>query len=217
MLLFVWFTVEDKNIAWHCGAKTYFHPECRNSNSIGIELCSYIDKGNKYSFKEQTIENAVWLVKQLMQKYNIPVSHILRHYDVTRKICPEPFVRDIKAWEAFKSKLTEVVREETVTETNINVNGRHIKINRILKNGKNYIDLRGLEQAGFKVSYNASTKLLSLNNSVNDTAIEVNGSNRQIGAVNLNGINYVPIRAMSELTGAFDVDYKDNKVIIKTK
>ena len=35
----IWQSVEDKNIAWHCGAKKYVHPECRNANSIGIELC----------------------------------------------------------------------------------------------------------------------------------------------------------------------------------
>ena len=35
----VWQSVEDKNVAWHCGANAYKHPECRNSNSIGIELC----------------------------------------------------------------------------------------------------------------------------------------------------------------------------------
>ena len=29
--------VRDKDIAWHCGANKYKHPECRNSNSIGIE------------------------------------------------------------------------------------------------------------------------------------------------------------------------------------
>ncbi|MCC8161025.1 MAG: N-acetylmuramoyl-L-alanine amidase, partial [Oscillospiraceae bacterium] len=27
-----------KNRAWHCGASTYWHDECRNANSIGIEM-----------------------------------------------------------------------------------------------------------------------------------------------------------------------------------
>lgn len=26
----VWQSVENKDIAWHCGAKAYVHPECRN-------------------------------------------------------------------------------------------------------------------------------------------------------------------------------------------
>ncbi|WP_242941277.1 N-acetylmuramoyl-L-alanine amidase [Lacrimispora sphenoides] len=31
----VWQSVEIKDIVWHCGAKSYVHPECRNQNSIG--------------------------------------------------------------------------------------------------------------------------------------------------------------------------------------
>ena len=42
----VWQSVEDNNIAWHCGAKKYVHPECRNANSIGIEMCVR-NKGSK--------------------------------------------------------------------------------------------------------------------------------------------------------------------------
>ena len=33
----IWQSVEDEDIAWHCGASSYKHAECRNSNSIGIE------------------------------------------------------------------------------------------------------------------------------------------------------------------------------------
>ena len=37
----VWQSVRDADIAWHCGTRgVYFHPYCRNANSIGIELCS---------------------------------------------------------------------------------------------------------------------------------------------------------------------------------
>ena len=35
----VWQSVEDEDIAWHCGASSYKHAECRNSNSIGIDVC----------------------------------------------------------------------------------------------------------------------------------------------------------------------------------
>ena len=36
----IWQSVQDKDVAWHCGAKTYRHSICRNANSIGIEMCS---------------------------------------------------------------------------------------------------------------------------------------------------------------------------------
>lgn len=36
----IWQVVEDKNAAWHCGTTgKYYHKECRNENSIGIEMC----------------------------------------------------------------------------------------------------------------------------------------------------------------------------------
>lgn len=103
----IWQCVEDKNISWHCGAKKYIHKYCRNQNSIGIEMCSRKDAN--YYFKEETIKNTVELVKYLMQKYNIPIENVIRHYDVTGKVCPEPFVRDIKAWNNFKNKLNNYI------------------------------------------------------------------------------------------------------------
>ena len=41
-----------------------------------------------------------------MKKYNIPASNVIRHYDVTGKVCPEPYVRDVGAWNNFKAELT---------------------------------------------------------------------------------------------------------------
>ena len=43
----------------------------------------------------------------LMKKYNVPLSRVCRHYDVTHKDCPEPWVRNPKQWENFKKMLTE--------------------------------------------------------------------------------------------------------------
>lgn len=97
-------SVRDINISWHCGATSYKHKYCRNSNSIGIEMCSDFINGN-YVITENTVKNAADLTKYLMEKYNIPIENVLRHYDVTGKICPEPWVRDEIKWIEFKSKL----------------------------------------------------------------------------------------------------------------
>ena len=43
--------------------------------------------------------------KELMAKYNIPAANVIRHYDVTGKVCPEPYVRDTAAWNTFKANL----------------------------------------------------------------------------------------------------------------
>ena len=42
-----------------------------------------------------------------MKKNNIPIERVCRHYDVTHKICPEPFVRNEMAWQNFLDKLEE--------------------------------------------------------------------------------------------------------------
>ena len=111
----IWQCVLDEDVAWHCGTTgTYYHPECRNTNSIGIELCSK-KKNGKYYIPEETIERAVELIHSLRQLYNIPMSNILRHYDVTHKNCPAPFVEDKAQWDNFLSKV------QYFGEKNINV------------------------------------------------------------------------------------------------
>ncbi|MFR3729192.1 N-acetylmuramoyl-L-alanine amidase [Lacrimispora sp.] len=108
----IWQSVEDKNIAWHCGAKKYVHPECRNSNSLGIELCvrnkgSQASDSKDWYFEDETVQSAIELTKVLMTKYNVPADHVIRHYDVTGKICPNPYVYNHTqhTWGAFKAAL----------------------------------------------------------------------------------------------------------------
>lgn len=110
----IWQSVEDENIAWHCGAKHYEHPKCRNANSIGIELCvrkkdhSHLRAEDKdWYFEDATVEAAVELTRYLMDKYGVPVSNVLRHYDVTGKVCPAPYVHNTTkhTWEEFQSAI----------------------------------------------------------------------------------------------------------------
>ena len=107
----VWQSVEDKNIAWHCGGYVYpgtshpVHGLCTNSNSIGIEMCVR-NKNGKWYFEDKTVDSTIKLTRYLMKKYEIPLSHVVRHHDVTGKDCPNPYVKDIKAWMKFKERLT---------------------------------------------------------------------------------------------------------------
>ncbi len=108
----IWQSVEEKDIAWHCGAKNYNHPDCRNSNSIGVELCvrkrdtSSMGAGDTdWYFEPATVAAAQELVRDLMARYSISLDHVLRHYDVTGKCCPNPYVMDGSLWEEFKAGL----------------------------------------------------------------------------------------------------------------
>ena len=115
----IWQSVEDGDIAWHCGATAYRHPECRNSNSIGIELCvrnkgSQAAESRDWYFEEATVTAATMLTRELMEKYGVPADRVIRHYDVTGKICPNPYVYNHTAhtWEAFKAALTATAPKE---------------------------------------------------------------------------------------------------------
>lgn len=101
-------SVKDSDTAWHCGRERggSYYNDCRNANSIGIEMCSVIRNG-VYVIPEETMKRAAKLTRELMAKYHIPVSRVCRHYDVTRKNCPEPWVRNPKLWEKFKTMLVE--------------------------------------------------------------------------------------------------------------
>ena len=63
-------SVPEEFVAWHCGGNVYVHPECRNGNSIGVELCSDKDKDGVYYFTEETVERAVELVRELIRRLN---------------------------------------------------------------------------------------------------------------------------------------------------
>ncbi len=101
----LWASVAETDTAWHCGANRYVHPACRNDNSIGVELCCHRDAGGGWYFDPETVDAAVELCREIVARYGIDRDHVLRHYDVTGKVCPAPFVNDASAWEDFKSRL----------------------------------------------------------------------------------------------------------------
>jgi len=108
-------SVEDKDVAWHCGTTgVYYHSKCRNANSIGIEMC--LDRENHIS--ETTIANTTELVQYLMSKYSIPENNVIRHYDVTHKLCPVPYI-DTSKWADLKAVLvgTKKINSSNTTAT----------------------------------------------------------------------------------------------------
>lgn len=111
-------SVPENHIAWSVGGAKYantsggsFFAKCTNKNSISVELCDETKNGVS-DFTESTLKNATELVHELMEKYNIPLSRVIRHYDVTGKPCPKPFL-DEEKWQNFKKRLEgDVVSRE---------------------------------------------------------------------------------------------------------
>ena len=110
----------NKNAAYHCGGKETSKNGCYNGNAIGVDICERKTCTKTCSvndcdwfFTLNSMKNAARLVGRLMYEYNIDLDHVVRHYDVTGKVCPRPFVGDDpsgsfngmtcnEAWEMFK-------------------------------------------------------------------------------------------------------------------
>lgn len=104
----VWQSVKDSDTAYHCGSSNPVHPYCRNSNSIGVEMCDSLT-----SVPEAVMERTAALVRELMDKYGVDIDHVLRHYDVTGKRCPAPWVDNPGEWDKFKRMLEgEIVTQD---------------------------------------------------------------------------------------------------------
>lgn len=97
--------------SWHCGGpiESSHHPyygKCKNGNSIGIELCTKKSGGN-WTFSDKTVDAAALLVKDLMDRFDIPADRVIRHYDVTGKSCPRVpgwgAVGGSTEWQKFKA------------------------------------------------------------------------------------------------------------------
>ena len=100
----IWRSVPEADTAWHCGARTYRHPKCRNANSIGIELCCHQSSDGTWYIEEATLAAGAALGRDILARHGIPLKNVLRHYDVTGKLCPRPLI-DEGAWAAFKKRL----------------------------------------------------------------------------------------------------------------
>lgn len=109
----VWQCVEDKDASWHCGGGLQgsgghsYYKICTNSNSIGIEMCVKRNSAGAFYFEQATIDKTVKLVVALLKKYKLGMDRVIRHYDVTGKICPEPYVKYPNQYTAFRNQLKE--------------------------------------------------------------------------------------------------------------
>lgn len=73
--------VAEGDTAWHAGNWLM------NCRSVGIEVVSAGEDNS-----EVEVGKLAWLVQTLMKRYDISEGGVIRHYDVTGKICPAPYI-----------------------------------------------------------------------------------------------------------------------------
>lgn len=77
-----------------------------NGKYIQIEMCHKDAAG---VISEGTLENTVWLCRKLIGEYGC--RDIIRHYDVTGKICPKWYVEHPNEWEALRARILKEEEE----------------------------------------------------------------------------------------------------------
>lgn len=90
---YCWAVGDAKN-KWTGGARLY--GVATNRNTISIEICSTLRQGTSdqmpnhegWSLSEAAVGKARRLVRHLMQQYGIPKERVVRHYDISGKLCP---------------------------------------------------------------------------------------------------------------------------------
>lgn len=74
----------------------------RNSDTISIECCHPDETGR---FSDDTYNSLVHLAAWLCGKYQLSRDSVIRHYDVTGKMCPLYYVDNGKAWDKLKDDI----------------------------------------------------------------------------------------------------------------
>lgn len=137
----VYYTADYTAVTWQCGGQNQgeskdgngvaphrFHGQCTNYNSVSIETCvkrtdnkyEGDDNDDKWYFTEESQESLVWAVSKMMDDLNIPIDRVIRHFDVTGKICPNPYVKNNGlngnwTWDEFKANLKQYRKDGTIT------------------------------------------------------------------------------------------------------
>lgn len=80
----------------------------RNDDTISIEVCHEDETG---AFSAATYERLVELTAWLCGTFDLDAeTDVIRHYDVSGKICPKYYVENPAAWETFKSDVSAKAR-----------------------------------------------------------------------------------------------------------
>lgn len=155
--------LEDNWMGWHVGDGR--NTPIKNSNTIGIELC--VNADNDFN---KTLENGIALTKYLMKKHNIPASNVVRHYDVSGKICPKMMIKDDPSlWVYFKSvisggsnsgsdvvdgkpkKLGKIINVSTTLNVREKASGTSNIVSSLKNNSE--VKIYGEENGWYKISY----------------------------------------------------------------
>ena len=74
----------------------------RNNDTISIEVCHPDETGK---FNDKTYDAVIKLTSWLLKELGLDESAVIRHYDITEKLCPLYYVENGDAWEQLKKDI----------------------------------------------------------------------------------------------------------------
>ena len=80
-----------------------------NDHTVSIEVCHADETGE---FSAETMASLLRLTAWLCEEFDLAPADVIRHYDVTGKICPKYYVDHPEAWEDFRSALRAARTQE---------------------------------------------------------------------------------------------------------
>ncbi len=79
----------------------------RNLDTISIEVCHADESG---VFSEGTMNSLIRLIAWLCQTYDRTEENVIRHYDVTGKLCPLYYVENPQAWQEVLNRVADAIK-----------------------------------------------------------------------------------------------------------
>lgn len=79
-----------------------------NGYSISIETCHPLADGKFNSVTERSL---IELTAELCRKFGLTEKDVIRHYDVTGKLCPLYYVNHPEAWENFRAEVKKLLED----------------------------------------------------------------------------------------------------------
>lgn len=76
----------------------------RNVDTVSVEVCHPDESG---AFTPKTYESLIRLLAYLCEKFDLTEQNLIRHYDVTGKLCPRYYVEHPSEWQKLKADVKE--------------------------------------------------------------------------------------------------------------
>ncbi|MCX8075375.1 MAG: amidase [Clostridia bacterium] len=150
--------VPEDEVAWHAANLSM------NYNSIGIENC-HPDKSGK--FNDKTLNSLYEMLTDICMRYNLnPTDDIIRHYDVSKKLCPKYYVENESEWLDIKKNVQDRVDllRNPVQESKVEniVYKNYVVLPEIGLNLRQYPDISSKKLSSYK--YNAVIEIGEISN-----------------------------------------------------